>query len=256
VRAERWSGAKHRAPSSDIETLAIVMSVDRAKILDKIKKCLALSTSANEHEAAAALRQAQTLMRLHEIDEGEIQHSKINEANAAASAARRPASWETLLAGSVAHAFGCVRLFGPAASGKGAWCFIGAGSAPAVATYAFTVLLRSVKSARKTYSDTALRRCARSRKTVRADMFCLAWVMTVNAQVSRFARPTEEAAISAYLAKTYPEMQELELRHRADKKVDEYLLRDFSAGAGAGAVVRLQHGVETGRANLMIESVH
>ena len=33
---------------------------DHDKILDKIKKCLALSSSSNEHEAAIALRQAQT----------------------------------------------------------------------------------------------------------------------------------------------------------------------------------------------------
>ena len=66
------------------------MSVDRAKILYKIKKCLALSASANEHVAAAALRQAQSVMRLHEDDEAEIEHSKISEANASASAARRP----------------------------------------------------------------------------------------------------------------------------------------------------------------------
>lgn len=34
----------------------------RAKILDKIKKCMALGKSPNEHEAAAAIRQAQKLM--------------------------------------------------------------------------------------------------------------------------------------------------------------------------------------------------
>ena len=37
------------------------------KILDKIKKCLVLASSANEHEAAAALRQAQKLMEAHGI---------------------------------------------------------------------------------------------------------------------------------------------------------------------------------------------
>jgi hypothetical protein len=221
------------------------MSVDRAKILDKIKKCLALSKSANEHEAAAPLRKAQSLIRLHEIGESEIEGSKISEANASASAARRPALWETILAGSVADAFGCVRLFGPAASGKGSWCSIGAGCTPTVAQYALTVLLRKVTGARKAYSETTLRRCTQSRKTVRADMFCLAWVKTVDAQVARFARP-EEAAISAYLKRQYSSMKELQLRHRvADKRVDEYLLRDFDAGQRAEAEVRLQHGVES-----------
>ena len=37
--------------------------MNRDDALKKIKKCLALSRSANEHEAAAALRQAQALMR-------------------------------------------------------------------------------------------------------------------------------------------------------------------------------------------------
>ena len=211
------------------------MSVDRAKILDKIKKCLALSKSANEHEAAAALRQAQSLMRLHEIDEADIEDSKISEANASASAARRPASWETKLAGSVADAVGCVRLFGPAGSGRGSWCFVGAEYAPTVAQYAFTVLRRQVKSARKAYSDTALRRCTQSRKTVRADMVCLAWVTTVDAQVTRFARLEAEAEISAYLKKHYPVLNELEVRRRsADGKVENTsfatLMRDSEPG--------------------------
>lgn len=46
--------------------------MDRAKILDKIKKCLALSKSPNEHEAAAALRQAQKLMERNGITEKEL----------------------------------------------------------------------------------------------------------------------------------------------------------------------------------------
>ena len=161
-----------------------------------------------------------------------------------------------MLAGSVADAFGCVRLFGPAASGKGSWCFIGAGCAPAVAQYAFTVLLRQIKRARKAHSETALRRCTQARKTVRADMFCLAWVTTVDAHVSRFARPDDEAAISTYLKKQYPDLNRLQLRHRADKKVNEYLIRDFHAGLRAGADVRLQHGVEAQRSHLMKESAH
>lgn len=46
--------------------------MDRAKILDKIQKCLNLGKSPNEHEAAAAMRQAQKLMERHGVTEGEI----------------------------------------------------------------------------------------------------------------------------------------------------------------------------------------
>lgn len=45
---------------------------DKAKILDKIKKCLALSKSPEPHEAAAALRQARKLMEIHGIDEHDL----------------------------------------------------------------------------------------------------------------------------------------------------------------------------------------
>src|ERR1700733_4555799 len=46
--------------------------MDRAKILDKIQKCLSLGASPNEHEAAAAMRQAQKLMERHGVTEAEI----------------------------------------------------------------------------------------------------------------------------------------------------------------------------------------
>jgi hypothetical protein len=46
--------------------------MDREKAIDRIKKCLALSKSSNEHEAAAALRQAQKLMLAHGITDDEI----------------------------------------------------------------------------------------------------------------------------------------------------------------------------------------
>lgn len=45
----------------------------KTKILDKIKKCLALSKSSNANEAATALRHAQALMRQHGITEADVE---------------------------------------------------------------------------------------------------------------------------------------------------------------------------------------
>lgn len=42
------------------------------KALEKIRKCLALSKSANEHEAAAALRQAQKMMSMHGFTDDDV----------------------------------------------------------------------------------------------------------------------------------------------------------------------------------------
>lgn len=46
------------------------MEIDR--ILQKIKKCFALSASPNANESAAAMRQAQKLMAMHNIDEATL----------------------------------------------------------------------------------------------------------------------------------------------------------------------------------------
>lgn len=53
--------------------------MDKEKVLDKIKKCLALGKSANEHEAAQALKQAQALMPKYEISDADVALSDIGE---------------------------------------------------------------------------------------------------------------------------------------------------------------------------------
>lgn len=112
------------------------------KILDKIKKCLALASSANEHEAAAALRQAQKLMEQHGLTDQDVLASQASEAGAKAGAVTKPAQWEATLAARIANAFGCELVFSRRTWTTAEWRFIGAGSAPEVATYAYQVLLR------------------------------------------------------------------------------------------------------------------
>ena len=47
--------------------------MDKQKIIDKIKKCLALSKSSNANEAATALRQAQKMMDAHGLSDLDIE---------------------------------------------------------------------------------------------------------------------------------------------------------------------------------------
>ena len=63
----------------------------RAQILKKIRKLLALSASANEHEAAAALAKAQALMEEHELAERDVELADIETAAGRRRAAARPA---------------------------------------------------------------------------------------------------------------------------------------------------------------------
>ena len=72
---------------------------DRKKILDKIRKAMALSKSANEHEAAAALRQAHKLMELHGITNADIDAAEITDSLVRAGASVTPAEWEARVEG-------------------------------------------------------------------------------------------------------------------------------------------------------------
>lgn len=51
----------------------------KENILRKIEKCLALSKSSNQHEAAAALRQAQKLMQAHDIEMQDVEEARIDD---------------------------------------------------------------------------------------------------------------------------------------------------------------------------------
>lgn len=56
--------------------------MSREELLRKIRACLRLSTSANEHEAAAALRQARALMEKHGVSHAEALAGEVSEREA------------------------------------------------------------------------------------------------------------------------------------------------------------------------------
>lgn len=53
--------------------------MDKDKIIDKIKKCMALGQSSNANEAAAALRQAQKMMAAHGLTEDDVEGSSYGD---------------------------------------------------------------------------------------------------------------------------------------------------------------------------------
>lgn len=221
------------------------MNTDREKIIDKIKKCLALAKSSNEHEAAAALRQAQKLMQAHNISDLDMTAAEATEARAKAGAIQRPAGWESYLAGHVADAFGCKLLFTSTWARGGEWAFIGTGASPEVAEYAFKVLLRQGKNARSEYIKTKLKRCKPGTKTRRADLFSEGWVMAVANLVERFSgTETNQAAIDAYMASKYPSTATLKTSDRnADRNLRDHEWRDRGAGHLSGKDAKLNRGV-------------
>ena len=228
---------------------------EREKIIDKIKKCLALSSSSNEHEAAAALRQAEKLMEQHGVSDLDMQAAEANEKRARSGAMKRPANWETVLAAKIADAFGCQMIFAYDWKGYGEWVFIGTGAAPEVAEYAFRVLFRQGKNARAEHIKYRLRRCKQGTKTRRADLFSEGWVRAVTSLIKTFSGgESKPEAIDAYMASHYPALGELKTHDRnGDRKLRPHEETDYWHGRDSGRDAQLNRGMGGASPTLALE---
>lgn len=229
---------------------------NRDSIIAKIKKCLALGKSSNEHEAAAAMRQAQKMMAEHGITDLDIQAAGAEEHRAKAGAKSHPAIWESVLAANIGDAFGCRVVFsGGGWTRNGEWCFVGCGAAPEVAHYAFVVLHRQAKRARDYHIKSALKRCKPATKTRRADLFSEGWVLSVVGTISAFAGSEQQAAAAdAYLAKHYPALRNHHPRDRNDgRTLRDHEQNDYFAGRRSGCSAKINRGVGGQSAALSLE---
>jgi len=218
------------------------MNEHRDRIIDKVKKCLALAKSSNEHEAAAALRQAQKLMAAHGIRDLDVEHADMQEEHARAGAARNPARWECELAMRVARVFDCAVCL-VCAYPVGRWAFVGVAPSGEIARYAFEVLFRQAKRARAQYIKTALKRCTTTR-TRRADLFCEGWMATATALVWDFTgNEAAQTRATAYLEeKRKPTTGKVRDRN-AGRSLSERDYADKLAGHLAGRHAQLNRGV-------------
>lgn len=175
------------------------------KILDKIKKCLALSKSSNPHEAESALRQARKLMEMHQVEIGDVDASMAEEARMECN--KRPPDWSRKLGVTCAEAFGCTLIVVRGYS-NAEFRFVGVNGAPELATYAYDVLVRQLKQSRKAYVGTLPARCKLSTKRRKADIFADTWVRTVYSLIADFSGVDENVgkAINAFKNKHYPDL--------------------------------------------------
>jgi hypothetical protein len=174
--------------------MEIDMNKDQA--IEKIKKCLRLSKSANENEAAQAFKHAQALMREFGVTDIDVEMSEIIEASVNIPVAIP--KWQFILFEICERAFGVdgyiYRSWGAVTGRRMAHCrFYGMSPKPELAAYAYEVLLRQLRAARREYIATKLKRVKLAKnKTYRADEFCLGWVSTVYRKVEKFAVGDEE----------------------------------------------------------------
>lgn len=157
------------------------------KILDKIKKCLALAGSDNPNEAATALRQAQALMSKHGITSEDMELSEITTSKVKSGAGKTPPQWIAQLAKLVCTAFGVDVVYEDNLVNWNEWrskvVFIGVNSSPEIAGYAYEVLLRQLKKGRSDFLKTLNKRLKRTTKTMRGDLYAEGWISSVRQQV-------------------------------------------------------------------------
>ena len=191
---------------------------DKSRTLEKIKKCLAMASSSNPHEAETAWRQARKLMEAHNLEMLDVQASEVNTTSCYAG--KRPPVWLLSLAQTCAKAFSCNLITRSSIHGSQV-VFIGTGNASEFCEYAFTVLQTQLKFARTNYVAT-LSRCKLATRRRRGEIFAENWVTAVYSTVARFAQVDVEtkARIDAYFEKNLPALTTYTLEPKIAKGND------------------------------------
>lgn len=183
--------------------------MDKQKIISKIQKCLRLAESGNPNEAAAALRQAQGMMRKYGIHEADVHTLQINETTANSGGYYNPPYWALALSELIAEAFDCRVYIARRDEAHPQFRFIGVEHSATVAAYSFTVLYRQLRLARRGYmkglaldDKQEIRRCG--------NVFAQAWLFRIAKVVAEFVgSPVSRAAIDDYVQANYGDTTDL-----------------------------------------------
>lgn len=213
------------------------------RILDKIKKCLKMAKGkgSNPNEAETALRQAHKLMEAYNLEMGDVLSSMAGESKVAAGSEGSPPAWRVRLAQVCCHAFGTHLIISTSWLESASFVFVGCAAAPELSGYAYQVLERQLKKARKDFLATQ-KRCKRATKVARGDAFAHGWIEAVYAKVDEFAGVDDNIveAIQAYMAKHHADVGKFQMKRRKLKARDEVA---SAAGYAAGKEARLHHGL-------------
>lgn len=221
----------------------------RDQALSKIKKCLALGRSAEPHEAASAMRQAQKLMAEFKVNDLDISMIGVKEVRIPATSTAANL-WEVHLVVIVADAFGCEQFasitseYNSAANyvRKRSYVFVGVDAAPTIAGYAYQVLSRQCAKARLAHIQKQPKNCKPITKSARGDEFAKRWVSAVSSMVERFASPAGNTELLiSYVATKYPDLKTGNARDSTKgRKLDS---GHRYAGYQAGKSVQLDRGI-------------
>lgn len=217
---------------------------EKEKIIDKVRKLLALSTSSNEHEAALAASHAQRLLAEHNLAMSDLE---VKEAGADASdldlKRKTVDKWLRSLFGSVAAAFDCSAI-SISNSTTTRLRFIGCGEDPQVAMYTMQYLVKEIERLAKQFVKGLP---PHTNKAMHRKSFLLGAVNGVRAQLAqqKKATPTTSTAlvpvkqhlIKQFVAENHGEARTVKTR-RSSVYSDSY-----AKGKAAGAELSIRKGV-------------
>lgn len=157
--------------------------MEKAPVIDKIKKLLALANSSNEHEAALAAGHVQRLLSEHNLAMTDIEaaHRPDKADRVETTAAKNLPKWVRHLSAGVSSAFDCQAIHHPAI---GKMTFIGVGADVEIAAYTFTYLDSTIRKLcrnyMKQYDASAI--ASRHRELMRQSYY-LGAVSTINVRL-------------------------------------------------------------------------
>ena len=116
----------------------------RERIIERVRKLLALSNSSNEHEAALAAAHAQRLLAEHNLAMSELELQEEGAGEAELVVAKTVAKWLSSLFATVANAFDCFPIV-TTTQENSRLRFIGVGEDPGVAACTLQFLIKELR---------------------------------------------------------------------------------------------------------------
>lgn len=223
----------------------------RERIIERVRKLLALSNSSNEHEAALAAAHAQRLLAEHNLAMSELEMQEEGAGEVELQVARTVPKWLSSLFATVANAFDCFPIVTttPACSRLR---FIGVGDDPGVAACTLEYLMKELRRLASLYlriqDNKAVRLSATSRERVRSS-YLLGGVHGVRQamQAQKAQTPTTSTAlvpVKDALIRQYREEHLGQLRTRRSRS-STVLSAAFHQGRQDGASLQIRPALDS-----------
>lgn len=218
---------------------------DHQKVLDRLRKLLALAASSNPHEAAAAMRQAQKLMQTYALSSSDVDMLEVKPHDCQFVSKCMPPAHIMSLANLVGAAFGTTLVLTGYRDAVRI-TYIGIGAQAEISAYVFDVLRRHMTRDRQDFLATLDKRLKRATKTRRADVFCRAWIARISSTVSAFQQSErDKQLLLQYVETKYGKSREYKPDVRKAQRRD---VSAAMAGYQAAAGVALNQGVNGSKA--------